>query len=34
MDLIEITEKKYDVNIDLAYAKNTNFTGKKYLFTK
>ena len=35
MDLIEITEKKYDVNIDLAYAKNTNFTGKNiYLQNK
>ena len=35
MDLIEITEKEYDVNIDLAYAKNANFTGKNiYLQNK
>jgi D-alanyl-D-alanine dipeptidase len=29
MKLIEITEKKYEVNIELSYAKNDNFTGKK-----
>ena len=29
MDLIEITEKKYNVCIDLAYASKDNFTGKK-----
>ena len=29
MKLIEITEKKYEVNIELSYAKNNNFTGKK-----
>ena len=29
MSLVEITEKKYNVCIDLAYYKNTNFTGKK-----
>jgi zinc D-Ala-D-Ala dipeptidase len=35
MDLVEITEKKYSVYVDLAYAKNKNFTGKKiYLQNK
>lgn len=35
MNLIEITEKKYNVYIDLAYGKNSNFTGKKiYLQNK
>lgn len=29
MNLIEITNNKFDVNIDLAYSKTSNFTGKK-----
>ena len=29
MKLIEITEEKYEVNIELSYAKSDNFTGKK-----
>ena len=29
MNLVEITEKKYNVSIELAYATNNNFTGKK-----
>jgi len=29
MKLIEITEDKYDISIELAYAKTNNFTGKK-----
>ena len=29
MKLIKITTNKFDVNIDLAYAKTSNFTGKK-----
>ena len=33
MKLIEITEDKYNVTIELEYAKNTNFTGKK-IYTK
>ena len=28
MKLIKITTNKFDVNIDLAYAKTSNFTGK------
>ena len=31
MNLVEITEKKYNVSIELAYATNNNFTGKKYI---
>lgn len=34
MKLIEITEKKYKLSLDLAYAKNTNFTGKKIYLKK
>lgn len=35
MNLIEITEKQYNVYIDLAYAKKLNFTGKRiYLQNK
>jgi D-alanyl-D-alanine dipeptidase len=35
MKLIEITEDKYDVNIELLYAKSNNFTGNKiYLKSK
>ena len=29
MNLVEITEEKYEVSIELAYATNNNFTGKK-----
>ena len=29
MKLIEITEQKYNIKIDLAYRKNNNFTKKK-----
>lgn len=29
MKLIEITEVEYEVNIELSYARNNNFTGKK-----
>ena len=29
MKLVEITEDRYDVSIELAYAKKDNFTGKK-----
>lgn len=34
MNLIEITEKKYNVYIDLAYAKRNNFTGQKIYLQK
>ena len=35
MKLIEIKEDKYDVNIELLYAKSNNFTGNKiYLKSK
>ena len=29
MNLIEITTNEFDVTINLAYAKSSNFTGKK-----